>query len=159
MSEKTKTVKIKNKEILTDDSLLLPEVWKYEDSDVLVDFPNTLIFTKKSKVLQPLLEELEKKIVLQEKVVEVGKILTPHLKMIKEVEYVFVLYSEVRNIIEIRLLLSNTKFDKNLSSKLFDLKLMVEDKFNEQEVDFITIPRFGRDLEEFISSNFMRVYP
>jgi hypothetical protein len=135
-------------------------IWKYEDAPVIVDFPEKFtIPTNKISVLEPFLKQFEKTIANRSRVLSIKDLMYPMAKEIKEIDSIFACFSEVRSKIEIVVLLNNRKYDRELSGKLFDIRLALEDKFVNQQIDFFETPRFDREYGDIVSKAFEKIYP
>lgn len=154
----------KIKEKLVDETLskiTLKQVsWRYEDEPIIVDIPDRyLIHSNKITVLGPFIKEFRKNVEYQSKIRNIKEFLSPLLLKITQVDSVFVCFSETINKISIVFLLSCKEFDRQLAKKLFDIRLLVEDKYNDYQLDVLEIPKFDRKEEDIVSNTSSKIYP
>lgn len=136
------------------------DVWRYEEGDVLLELPDKMpVVSKKSRVLEPFVKEFKKNLAYQSKVLEIRKFMMPMLRNINQVDSGFVCFSEEKNRIEIIILLNNKKYSREISKKLFKIRLSIEDRYDEQQIDFLYIPKLNRSSIDIIPGAFSGVYP
>ncbi|MFH0772602.1 MAG: hypothetical protein V1933_08295 [Candidatus Omnitrophota bacterium] len=133
--------------------------WSYEDSPVIVDFPDGLIYTNKIAVLELFFQNFQKTVANRSRLLELKDYMTPFLKNIQEVDSFFVSFVENKEKINIIVLLNNKKYDRAVAEKLFEVRLSIEDKYIDYEVEFLAVPRFDRNEEDLVSKFFTKIYP
>lgn len=133
--------------------------WRYEDEPIIVELPDDLIHANKISVLDPFIKEFKKNVAYQSRIRLIKELLVPCLSKISQIDSAFVSFSEEISKIEVIILLSNRKYDRKLAEKLFDIRLVIEDKYTNYQVDFLEIPRFDKKDEDVVSRAFVKIYP
>lgn len=137
------------------------EWWKYEDGFVIIDDPNSKIIIKADKkdVLGTFLEKFSQNIEYQGKIRNLSDFIIPLIKDVIEIESTFIAISETRNVMEVVILLNIDDYIKTIARKIFNIRLEIENKYSNYEVEFVYFPKFKANERDIISKEYTKIFP
>jgi len=135
--------------------------WRCEDADVLLEYPNKdlLIPTNKKTVLGVFLQDFNDNLEYTSKIKEIARVINSRAKNIPEVASVFVSFSESKERVGVTVLLNNKKYDRGVARKVFEIRIDLEEKYPDYNVDFLYMPILDNDIGDIISENSIKVFP
>ena len=135
------------------------DFWESDCEDVCVNIPEKLlIIAKKENVLLPFLKEFERSAANKEKINRLAEVISLEVKKLKEVNSLYANFSDDDFVLELKVFLDNKSYKKNVFRALLDIRLMIEDLFDDYSIEFDCIPLLENCKDEVLTTNFSPVY-